>query len=265
MEAPASNALAALVSYGDDPESPDSTLQQPPPKFGQPVAILDAPSQSVGGVAGGSGDGAQAGGAMRDRLPDGRVRSFPHVEGNYPGHAFISVGRAQGLVEAGIEAISSASNLLGEGRKLHTVLGDDRHISVSRTFALRRHQIESLVQDLKTQLKSIPSFEIQLSGSEVLTNDDKTRSFVVVRLTAGVEKMRSVIRAVDRTLARWQIEPYYAQQKFHVSVAWFAGSPSDEEGAALSEPRATSTVTWMVKSVQAKIGARSYNFKLRGS
>jgi len=260
-----SGALAALSCYDDEQPSPDAQRNPDSPQRTSAAQITGQP-QLVGTVPlpppSPHDDGVASCGAIRTRLPDGRVRSFPHVDGNYAGFVFVSVGRAHGLGEASCEAIAAATSVLANGDQLQTILGDDRHLSVSRTFALRRHQIEPLVQDLKARLKTIPSFEIEMCGWDVLSNDDATRSFVVIPLRSGLEKLRSIVRAVDRTLARWRIEPYYEQQRFHVSVAWFAGVPQPNK--LLQGPKETTTATWMVKTVHAKIGARSYNFPLRG-
>mmetsp|Transcript_54547 Transcript_54547/g.111287 ORF Transcript_54547/g.111287 Transcript_54547/m.111287 type:complete len:256 (-) Transcript_54547:53-820(-) len=246
------DALSALVAYSDEPQSPEETSLQPQ-NLGE-VSLQPAPR------AGKKNEGAGA--AVQERLPDGRVRAFPHVEGNYAGFIFVSVGRARGLAEAGQQAVAAASGVLAEGCKLHRVPGDDQHLSLSRTFALRRHQIEPLVQHLKSQLRTLPCFEVELAGADVLANDDRTRSFVGLKLKAGTEKMRGLVRAVDRSLTKWDVEPYYSEQRFHASVAWFAGALDQVDVKRLGDIE-TPTVSCAVTSVHAKIGARSYNFRLR--
>lgn len=67
---------------------------------------------------------------------------------------------------------------------LHLI--DDPHISLSRPFVLRRHQIEPFADLLKTNLKGkFNPFNVLFSEYEWFANDDRTRSFLSLAVSSG--------------------------------------------------------------------------------
>jgi len=199
-----------------------------------------------------------------EKLADGRVRSFPHVDGNFPGFVFLSLARTPGLLEAAVEAVKLAKPLLGQGRTVHMLMSDEFHISLSRTFAVRRHQIEPMVQQLRMELRSQPEFGGRLEGVGLYTNDERTRSFVGLRVSSGQEKISSLVRGVDRVMGRHKLQAFWPAHDFHVSVAWAAGDlPSEAPAVVTCAEGDARAVGFSVPSVRSKIGARSYTFRLR--
>ena len=164
---------------------------------------------------------------------DGRVRSFPHVEGNYAGFIYVPVRSIDGLEAAAVNATRLAQSSLtrlwksrqcsGNQPLVHRMPLQELHLSVSRTFALRRRQIEPVVEQLRKTLQASPCFDVALSGVDLYTNDEQTRSFVGLSLSSGRARMQATTRAVDHVLSNFSLEPFYNEMRFHVSVAWFAG------------------------------------------
>jgi 2'-5' RNA ligase len=223
------------------PEKPKVRL--PPPPFG------GRPGQS---------DTAQRNGeVVADQY--GRIRSFPHVEGNYPGYVFIKASHAEGLEATALELFKSSRALLPPDRVLHAVPAEEMHVSLSRTFAVRRHQIEPLVALLTERLRAVPRFPAALRGGRIYSNDERTRTFAGLRVCAGQERMRRLIAATDAALRAYRQPPYYSEADVHVSVAWAAGPPPDPLPAALADGREAHL---HVARVHAKIGARTYEFEL---
>ena len=225
---------------------------------------------------------------------DGRVRSFPHVEGNYAGFVYVPLRGIEGLEAASVAATKIAQEALnkkwtegGPGRDqclLHRIPVQDLHISVSRTFALRRVQIKPIVDDLRRTLNALPCFDAAVSGIDLYSNDDRTRSFVGLSLSVGAARMQTTTRAVDYALSTVDVAPFYEEMRFHVSVAWFAGTVpagvplilvgddwvrgSGEAGCCKGKPgdeshKARLRVSFSVEAVEAKIGAKKYAFKLK--
>jgi len=242
---------------------------------------------------------------------DGRVRSFPHIEGNYAGYVYVPMRRIEGLEAAAVRATNMVSTILnknwrrGESQNnqhlLHRIPVQDLHLSVSKTFALRRLQIEPVVELLRQNLNALPRFDAAVSGIDLYSNEDKTRSFVGLSLCLGATRMETTTRAVDHALSTFSLEPFYKEMRFHVSVAWFAGAvpegvPStlasddmckgggrddwdgDQAGveqraseqdievghlAKKTEDAVVPRVDFSVHVLEAKIGAKKYTFKLK--
>ena len=170
---------------------------------------------------------------VRQVSVDGRVRSFAHVEGNYAGFIYVPMRGIVGLEAAAVSATRLAQAALTRNWKCRQSLDNqpllrripvhELHLSVSRTFALRRRQIEPLVEQLRRNIQGLPCFDASLQGIDLYSNDEKTRSFVGLSLAGGRTRMQSTTRAVDQALSTLSLEPFYKEMRFHVSVAWFAG------------------------------------------
>ncbi len=220
-----------------------SKVRLPPPPFGGRIEQNDT---------------AKRGGeVVADQY--GRIRSFPHVEGNYPGYIFIKASHAEGLEATALELFNAARALLPPDRPLHAVPADEMHISLSRTFALRRHQIEPLVALLAERLRAVPRFPAALRGGRIYANDERTRTFAGLRVCDGQERMRRLIAATDTALRAYRQPPYYSEADVHVSVAWAAGPPPDPLPTGPPDGR---EARLHVARVHAKIGARTYAFDL---
>ena len=174
-----------------------------------------------------------AGKPYREIAIDGRVRSFPHVEGNYAGFVYVPMRNVEGMEAAAVNAMKLAAPILNRHRKLfqatsneillHRIPAQDLHLSVSKTFAVRRKQIGPLVNLLRRNINALPCFDAAVSGFDLSSNDDNTRSFVGLSLSVGATRMQVTTRTVDRSLAVFSLAPFYEEMRFHVSVAWFVG------------------------------------------
>jgi hypothetical protein len=235
---------------------------------------------------------------------DGRVRSFPHVVGIWAGFVYVPLRRIEGIEAAAVRATNMAAAILNKNWKsgqcagnqplLHRIPVQDMHLSISRTFALRRPQIDPVVELLRKNLNSLPGFDAAVSGIDLYSNDDKTRSFVGLSLSLGAMRMQMLTRAVDHALTAFSLDPFYEEMRFHVSVAWFAGplpegvpttlvgddgvvieaeqgragdtSKEREHGGAHKDGGGASViprVCFSVQAVEAKIGKKKYSFKLK--
>jgi len=236
---------------------------------------------------------------------DGRVRSFPHVEGNYAGFVYVPLRGIEGIEAASVEATKIAQEVLTKKCLLHRIHVQDLHISVSRTFRLRRVQIKAVVDDLRRTLRALPCFDATVSGVDLYSNEENTRSFVGLSLSVGATRMQTTTRAVDYALSTVPVEPFYDEMRFHVSVAWFAGAvpqgvplvlvadtglrgdqgrdegcKAEQASGRAKDGRAGTSckgkakdeqelqnarlrVSFSVKTIEAKIGAKKYSFKLK--
>jgi len=141
----------------------------------------------------------------------GRVRSFPHVEGNYATHVFIdvhppptctaplrrllaalqqAVGDVQPIEEESSAAEGSSGIDIGfSGTAGHaTPAALSYHLSLSRTAPVRQAQIDSLIATLRQRLRRLEPFTLSMATeAEVFVNDDRTRSFVALTAASSQE------------------------------------------------------------------------------
>jgi len=82
------------------------------------------------------------------------------------------------------------------------------HVSLSRPFALRRPQIDAFVAQLKSSIAG-HQFPVSFGRWDVLINDDRTRSFVALRIEQGRELVRSLISIVDSVLESFNLPIYH--------------------------------------------------------
>ncbi|GMF16778.1 unnamed protein product [Phytophthora lilii] len=164
-------------------------------------------------------DGDALVGAKRKRSNEPQwKRAFPHVDGNWPSHVRIDITVTQELRKLAKDIIERAQALVGDDVKLvpfeeldsSTTEEEHRlHLSLSRPFVLTYDQIENFVDSLRAALKWRERFYVSLVNPLVLVNDDKTRSFLALRVSEGVQQFCQVLRCVDQTLERFKLPTYY--------------------------------------------------------
>ncbi|XP_052887001.1 uncharacterized protein LOC108476263 [Gossypium arboreum] len=201
----------------------------PPP----PVSLLHPPN-SLGSL-----DYLQSG-------QPSRVRSFPHVEGNYALHIYIpdtffEWPQASSVVPQFLKRVSSVvpnlhvvdidvplDTLCKEEHKLEQVaLGREFHISLGRTVPIRVHQIDSIVTMLCQKLQFQKRYWIDFNKWEVFINDDRTRTFLSLEVvTGGLPEITKQIQAVNEVYKLHNLPEFYKDPRPHISLAWALGHVS---------------------------------------
>lgn len=238
---------ALIASYGDSSSESDSEEsssssvalsllpqnQQPSPLPPPPISLLTPPNSLPGTF-----DYSETG-------QPSRVRSFPHVEGNYALHVFIPVHvPPQARKEAaqflkritfnvpGLHVVDvdiPLDHLQSDDQKLeHVALGREFHISLGRTVPIRVHQIDSVVTMLRQKLQLQKRYWIDFSKWEVFVNDDGTRTFLSMEvITGGLPEIRKQIQAVNEVYRLHNLPEFYKDPRPHISLAWAVGDVSD--------------------------------------
>lgn len=167
----------------------------------------------------------------------GRVRSFPHVAGNYALHVYVPVTLpastqtklAPYLQKAvslfpGLKTMDdddlSASVKSKHGIKLTT----EFHISLGLTVPIRIHQADTMVHMLRRKFQGQKQFWIEFSCWEVFVNDDKTRSFLSLEvLTTGFSEIKKQVTLVNDVYRLHGLPSFYPNPRPHISLAWALG------------------------------------------
>ncbi|CAK7327502.1 unnamed protein product [Dovyalis caffra] len=232
---------ALRASYDDAPSDSDSNSSSPtttkpvPVSNAQPERValppppisLLTPPNSLGAL-----DSLQKG-------QSSRVRSFPHVQGNYALHVYIPVNippvskkevvqflkRISSLVP-GLHAVDAdvpLAILCKDDQKFEQVaLGREFHISLGRTVPIRVHKIDSVVVMLRQKLQFLKR------KWEVFVNDDKTRTFLSLEvLRGGLAEITKQTESVNEVYKLHNLPEFYKDPRPHISLAWAMGDVSD--------------------------------------
>ena len=108
---------------------------------------------------------------------------------------------------------------------LERISDKELHLSVSRTVALREHEIYPFLDSLRAEIGKLDSSEektVEL-GSPLLVfeNDIRTRAFVSLDVRKGVARLLEIVGAVDRALKLFSRPAFYSNPRPHVSFAWW--------------------------------------------
>jgi len=135
------------------------------------------------------------------------------------------------------------------------------HISLSRTFSVRRQQIEPLIDGLRLVLKRHSGFHASLSSHRVFNNDERTRSFLSLPVCLGFHETCGLISSVDTFLRHFGCSEFHQDPQPHLSIAWVVGN-------SLMTSRLDFTVgltsDFHVSAVECKVGQKVFRLPLRG-
>ncbi|CAA0834516.1 Unknown protein [Striga hermonthica] len=278
---------ALITSYGDtssdsdtesdpprpsrEPEPTHSPTLLPPP----PISLLHAPNTS-----GSSDFSLQIKNANR-------IRSFPHVEGNFALHVYIpvtvplaqrkelalfvkkvaSLARELHAVDVDIPL----SKILKEEHKFEQVVfGSEFHVSLGRTVPIRVHQRDSVVAMLRQRLQGHRRYWIDFNKWEVFVNDDRTRTFLSVEVTSGgLAEIKKQIETVNEVYRLHSLPEFYKDPRPHISIAWAVGDISDSLKKVVGEEMKRHIAigglsqkrifTCLFGGISCKIGSKSYD------
>lgn len=206
---------------------------------------------------------------------DGRIRAFSHFPGNWAMHVFIpfkTTVHFESLVTSLVESLSTTAS-----SDVHIMHCNELHVSVSRTVPIRHYWIEPIVQQLRSSLSTIPRFVSVLQCPEIYTNDEKTRSFVALRIMAESKKFQGIVDAVDSIFGKFSLPAFYKDPSFHVSVAWLLGDICSDRAEKIQtnlqdvfdchvyEEDIGRSLVFEVKEVHCKIGNKQFMFHLGGT
>ncbi|KAF8967106.1 hypothetical protein BDZ97DRAFT_1903514 [Flammula alnicola] len=209
-----------LVSYSSsddesaayEPSTEEEPVQQPPPKKKKLPPI----SSSI--VAPGPMD--------NPTLHQGRIRTTPHVEGQFAAHVYVSLALPRQSVLHKV-----VRDILRDAKKAIPTLHDiwsykegsmrpELHISLSRPIFLRAHQREDLKRAVKNIAKKHRAFIVFFATLSELINDEKTRTFLTMEIGAGYHELRSLLDELAPALQAIRQQEYYVNPRFHASIAW---------------------------------------------
>ncbi|XP_012567275.1 uncharacterized protein [Cicer arietinum] len=214
-----------------------------------------------------------------------KVRSFPHVDGNYALHVYIPINisspskkelapflkkisyRDPSLYAVDVDV--PLNILCKNDEKLEQVaLGREFHISLGRTVPIRVHQIDSVVSMLRQKLQTQHHYWIDFHKWEIFVNDDRTRTFLSVEVVqGGLVEICKQIEAVNAIYKLHNLPEFYEDPRPHISLAWALGDTSHSLKKVVDEELKKCVVgkslkkcifTCKFKGIECKIGNKTY-------
>lgn len=181
---------------------------------------------------------------------EGRSRTFSHVEGDWPSFVCIPVKCKSDLKDL-------LKNITDQTRKifpqLHAVNTTQLHITLSRTVALRHYWIDPIVSSLKESFSLSKGFRCHLDLPELYTNDEKTRSFLGLRIILGEDKLKCLAKKIDLVLSEFGLAEYYENPSFHISIAWHLGDVTKQVPASFIEDLQETMDSWTQTSGDCRV------------
>ncbi|XP_053809011.1 U6 snRNA phosphodiesterase 1 isoform X2 [Vidua chalybeata] len=197
----------------------------------------------------------------------GRVRGFPHERGNWATHVYLPYIAQEEFLELLELLVSRARTYVPSLAAM-----EEFHLSLSQCVVLRYHWIEPFVRSLRERLaafhriwhltRQVLAFQDQAravpspkpwivllltwaSGTgffcvadqvKVYTNQNKTRTFIGLEVSAGHFQLLELVSEVDGVLEEFDLPTFYKDPSFHISLAWCVGDLSGRlEGQCLRE------------------------------
>ncbi|CAK9870110.1 unnamed protein product [Sphagnum jensenii] len=212
------NAVHALPK-----QSPRRPLPSPPPEFLKSFPDLD-----------------ECGGQGR------RVRTFPHVEGNFSLHVFIPVALSTVVRSKLVPYLRKAAELFPGLQSMEEdfvspsprgiSLANEYHISLGRTVPIRIHQIDTIVSMLRNKFRGQKQFWMEFGSWEVFINDEHTRSFLSLEIVAvGNPEIKKQVSLVDEVYKLHNLPAFYKNPRPHISLAWALGDVTEPLVAVAAE------------------------------
>ena len=239
--------MDALVDYdSDDDVAPPAPSRDAPPDPKRPRLVDDPPD---------------------DATSSGRVRAFPHVDGNFATHVYIPVDVPRrpraALARRLASLVALAPSLRPVGRDAppdptldpDALVPDNLHVSLSRVFPIRIDARASLLAALRRALAPLDAFHAHVGPSfRVFLNDAGDTAFVALDFDVAVpdrrrdehgdehgddgdDRFRTMVRAVDDALDDRGYPTFYRRPVPHVSLLWCPGEDASaaEKAVALEE------------------------------
>ncbi|KXJ78759.1 hypothetical protein RP20_CCG003025 [Aedes albopictus] len=198
----------------------------------------------------------------------GRVRSFAHERGIWASYVFIDYNEIDAFDDLQRQLIAKASKDL----QLDLNRVDNLHLSLTKTFVLRHHNIAAFVENVRSAVSGTRRFRIALSDLAVYTNEENTRTFLAVKVAdQSYGPLSSLVATLDTSMKEYKLPTFYQDPSFHISFLWCLGNRRklledsmtslQETFAALYEEEYCD-MNVNVKQLHFKCGNKYYSFDL---
>ncbi|BFU24028.1 hypothetical protein EHI8A_011480 [Entamoeba histolytica HM-1:IMSS-B] len=138
----------------------------------------------------------------------GRIQQRPHKIGEYPGSVYIEIP-----IEIKNKIMEETNQFSQDFKPIQSL-----HISLTKEFSLREHQIPLFVQEVRKKIKRLPTFTITFGQLELLLNPEQNTEFLSIQVTSP--EILSLIDLLDTVMMSFNLEKYYEERKIHSSLMY---------------------------------------------
>ncbi|KAM3966134.1 U6 snRNA phosphodiesterase 1 [Aphomia sociella] len=157
-------------------------------------------------------------------LHGGRIRSFPHVRGNWATFVHLQYIENEDFLNL-INKLNAHVLKIDES----CCKCDDFHISLSKTVILQYHMITSFTSSLQKILGNTESFDLCFDSVKIYCNEENTRTFVSLEVDNFSKKyLLDISNKVDKVLIDYRLPTFYENPSFHMSILWINGNKKKE-------------------------------------
>ncbi|KAF9493542.1 hypothetical protein BDN71DRAFT_1508509 [Pleurotus eryngii] len=177
-------------------------------------------------------------------LHQGRIRTQPHVEGQFAALVYVSVGLdkesplrqllsdAFRTAKVTVECLQELKGVpLKEDDKPSDGAKPSLHISLSRPVYLRAYQRDEFKSAVKQLASKYSPFDASFATFSELSNDEKTRTFLAVEIGGGHNELKELSKGLTPILKPLRQKAYYPEPRFHASFAWALLQSTQQEGS----------------------------------
>ncbi|CAG8446750.1 5454_t:CDS:2 [Funneliformis mosseae] len=221
-------------------------------------------------------------------LHQGRIRTSPHVEGNWATHVYLEVVLTEEM-DLIIKKIKKLTQEVvnEDGVKIFSCIEkhnvnddvdelDDNdyfeetklHISLSRPLLLKYHHIENFWTKIKKGFLNRKRFSLSFANIAGFSNDDDTRSFMALEVGKGSSELKSMVNIVNKVAKDFQQKPFYENPRFHASILWALGGSSIDSSLcdAIKETEFFELISqhiFFINCMVCKFGNKTYTLDLK--
>ena len=197
---------------------------------------------------------------------EGRIRSFPHVRGNWATYVYANQTELQ-------EDLTSLQEILKKELESKTDISfhciADPHLSFTKVLTLRHHWIDSFMSSLKKSAQSFSPFLASFTELKLFVNDEKSRSFLGAKVAAREGNLEQVVIQMNEICQQFGLPSFYDPPELHVSLLWALGDLTTTMKPILEQFNFHSMISdlgvdtgFWVNSLQCKCGNKNFEFAL---
>lgn len=151
-----------------------------------------------------------------------KIRNIPHIEGNFACSIYLKVKKSNKIISYKDKLFDKFKNIIEKKNNLDfenfEVNCDEYHISISRTFYMKFHQLNNLLKGLINSINNNikikgPISLFLLKKINFFQNDQNTRFFVGLEILKS-KKLIMFVDFINEFLKQYNINSYYEVNKF---------------------------------------------------
>ncbi|EDS32020.1 conserved hypothetical protein [Culex quinquefasciatus] len=113
---------------------------------------------------------------------------------------------------------------------------DNLHMSLTKTFVIRHHNITAFVEDIRNAVSGSKRFIVLPSNLAIYVNEEQTRTFLAVKIDeTSFRPLEQLVDALDGCMREYKLPVFYQERSFHVSILWTLGNQRDKLEGILPE------------------------------